>query len=354
VKTLFVYKYLDLGGVETVLASRLAGLPSLGVDAEAWFLRDGPGRDLFGASASRVHIGGVQDLQRHLEMVRPAVVCTIDTEEAFPALGDATKDRATVVEVHTPYRENRVYLGALGRAGVKAFLTPTQYQATLVARETGNLAPTYAIPNPLDRSFLGELIPFRSKPPRPVVAWVGRLDRLKNWNEYLRVAKVAMRGAGEVEFWLVGKTNEEGGELRLMREAKRQGVLGHLRWYRGVPHDRMHGLFDGVRESGGLVISTSMEESFGLGIAEAMARGCAVVVPRHSAFPEFVEDLRHGRLYRPGSAGDAAACVVSLLRDHSLREACGLCGRKDILARHAPEVSVPLLAERLRQLAPFA
>jgi glycosyltransferase involved in cell wall biosynthesis len=114
----------------------------------------------------------------------------------------------------------------------------------------------------------------------------------------------------------------------------------------------MHGLFDGVRESGGVVVSTSMEESFGLGVAEAMARGCAVVVPRHSAFPEFVEDLRHGRLYRPGSPRDAAACVVSLLTDHALRQACGARGRADILAKHAPEAALPLLAEQIRQLAP--
>ena len=46
-KILFVYKYLTMGGVESVLSARLMGLPNFGVDARAWFLSDGAGRGCF-------------------------------------------------------------------------------------------------------------------------------------------------------------------------------------------------------------------------------------------------------------------------------------------------------------------
>ena len=38
----------------------------------------------------------------------------------------------------------------------------------------------------------------------PVVAWIGRLDRVKNWVEYLRIAAALLERGRLVEFWLVG------------------------------------------------------------------------------------------------------------------------------------------------------
>lgn len=349
-KVLFVYKFLDLGGVEAVLAVRLQELPTLGIDAEAWFLRDGPGRQLFRRTPQQIHVGGVYELQRYLEWSNPDVVSTIDTEEAFRALQGATRDQAVVIEVHTPYRENRVYLGALDRVRVRAFLTPTGYQASLIAGQTRRIAPTHVVPNSLHPMFGEELRSLRNKTEAPLIGWVGRLDGLKNWREYLETGRILLRLGHGVELWVVGKSEEEGVEARLMADAKRKGVLGSLRWYRGLPHERMPRLFDAIRESGGVVLSTSTEESFGLSVAEAMARGCAIVAPRRSVFPEFIEDGEHGRLYRPRSADDAASCIASLLQDQALRERCGARARKDILDRHSPGVALPILAETLRRL----
>ena len=352
-RALFVYKYLDLGGVEAVLSARLDGLPDLGVDAHVWFLRDGPGRALFEDKPTRTHIGGIHELERYLDAASPDLVITIDTEEAFPALRGVTADQAVVIEIHTPYRENRLYLSGLDRLGVRAFLTPTAYQASLVEKQTQSVAPTYVVPNPLDASFAEPLHSPAVKPRVPVVAWVGRLDALKRWRDFIGIANVMNRGRdAEAEFWLVGKDNSGGGEARLMLEAIRKGVLHRLRWYRDIPHARMARFFDALRESGGVVVSTSSEESFGLGVAEAMARGCAVVVPRRSAFREVVEDRRHGLMYRPDSATDAAKCIRRLLEDNGLREACGSQARADILDRHAPQKALPRLAETLQMLSP--
>jgi glycosyltransferase involved in cell wall biosynthesis len=351
-KALFIYKYLGLGGVEAVLRSRLEGLPSLGVDAHVWFLRDGPGRGMFHETQSRIHIGGIHELQRHLETASPDVVAALDTEEALPALKDDVAGRAVVVEIHTPYRENRVYLRWIDRVRVSAFFTPTEYQASLVARATRQSSPLFVIPNPLQSDFLPDLVPVRDRPPRRVVGWVGRLDELKNWRLCLRVAGILGMLEGDIELWLVGTSHEDGGTTRLMQEAERRRVLGRMRWFSGLPHQTMPRFFDMVRESGGIVLSTSNEESFGLSVAEAMARGCAVVVPQLSAFREFVEDGRHGKTYRPGSAKDAALSVRTLLEDSALRALCGAQARLHILEKHAPSVAIPILADALRKLVP--
>lgn len=349
-KVLFVYKYLGLGGAEAVLQCRLEALPAFGVDAQVWFLRDGPGRSMFDSSRSRIHIGGIHELQRHLETANPDVVTVLDTEEAMPVLKDEVAGRAVVVEVHTPYRENRVYLRWIDRVGVSAFFTPTEYQASIVAQATRRIAPTFVIPNPLQNGFLEELSPMRYKPPSQVVAWVGRLDELKNWRELLRIAGKLVQPQGDIEVWLAGSCRDESGVARLMQEAERRHVLGRLRWYPGLPHQKMPRFFDMVRESGGIVLSTSSEESFGLSVAEAMARGCAVVVPGHSAFREFVQNGRHGRTYRPGSPNAAVMGVKGLLEDTADRESCGSRARMDILQKHAPSVAIPILVNALQQL----
>jgi glycosyltransferase involved in cell wall biosynthesis len=81
--------------------------------------------------------------------------------------------------------------------------------------------------------------------------------------------------------------------------------------------------------------STSRGESFGLTIAEAMARRCAVAAPDQSPFPELVEPGKTGSLFIPGSADSAADRLKELLGDPALRAAYGRNGRESILARFA-------------------
>ena len=85
-KVLFVYKFLTMGGVETVLRVRLEGLPDCGIDAHAWFLFDGPGRVIFEGITSRLHVGSTAMLRDFLIEEDFGLVTSLDTEEVFPIL----------------------------------------------------------------------------------------------------------------------------------------------------------------------------------------------------------------------------------------------------------------------------
>jgi glycosyltransferase involved in cell wall biosynthesis len=348
-RALFVYKYLTMGGVEAVLRARLEGLPESGVDAQAWFLADGPGREAFEGVAPRVHVGGLAALERFLEAEKIDLVSSIDTEEIFPLMGRLGEGPALVVEVHSPYPENLAYLRHVGRVPVRAFFVPSAYQEAVARQRLGAGARVWVVPNPLGAGFAAPLRDFEPAPPEPVVAWVGRLDELKNWKEFIDLAGALPQGTG-ASFWMAGSS--PGGEAApdLYRRAKRRGVLNRLRWFRDLPYPRVPRLLDAVRSSGGVVLSTSRGESFGLTIAEAMARACAVVVPAASPFREFVEHGRHGLSYPPGEVEQGAACVERLIREGALRERMGASGRADILARHSPGRALPELARALREV----
>ena len=119
-------------------------------------------------------------------------------------------------------------------------------------------------------------------------------------------------------------------------------------WFQGFPHDRAPFLMDAVRDSGGLLLSTSRGESFGMAIAEAMARRCPVAAPALGPFPDYIVDGVNGMLFRAGSTDRAVAAVRALVQDGELREQCGRRAREDILSVHSPDRALEGLAEELR------
>lgn len=345
-RVLFVYKYLTVGGVEAVLRARLEGLPPQGVDAHAWFLADSGGRSLFRGLDARVHVGDLQALQQHLRAGRYDLVTTIDTEEVFPLFVQDGAPAPLVVEAHSAYLENLGYLRGCDDT-VRAVFAPSDCHAALVQRYLGADRSVRIVPNPVHPTFLDDVVPGQSCSPRPIVAWIGRLDTQKNWKGFLQVAS-RMRDLGaDAEFWMVGRASPPRGAEALRKLATRAGVLPRLRWFNGLPFQVMPRLLDEVRDSGGLAVVTSRGESFGMTVVEAMARGCSVVVPDQPPFTDFVEHGQTGHCYRAGSMDEAADQATALLADAAHRSACGSRARSRILTRYSPDAALAVLTTEM-------
>lgn len=358
-KILFVYKYLTLGGVEAVLRARLDGLAGLsggGIEAHAWFFHDYGGRSIFRGCEERLHVGSPELCLRFAREQTFDLLSTIDSEEVLPAFqGSGTQRPRLILECHSAYLANIQYLRGLAACHPVAVFTPSEGQRRLVEERVGygsERIEVRVVPNPLRREMVAEPAPFPAPPPRPVVAWIGRLDDHKNWQGFLGVAGLLARRGVDCEPWILGQPVEEDGAAHLLALARQEKILGRLRWFGALPYGRIPLFLDAVRASGGAVVSTSRGESFGLTIAEAMARRCAVAAPGHSAFPEFVLPGRTGSLFTPGSPDSAADRIQELLGDSALRERLGDEARRFVLARYAPEPALAALAAELRRLEP--
>jgi glycosyltransferase involved in cell wall biosynthesis len=354
VKILFVYKYLTLGGVEAVLRARLDGLATLGIDAHAWFFHDYGGRTIFRGCEERLHVGSPELCLRFAREQKFDLLSTIDSEEVLPAFegrGGAQRPRL-ILECHSAYLANIEYLRGLSVYRPVAVFTPSEGQRRLVVERVGPGIEVRVVPNPLRREMVAEPAPFPAPPPRPVVAWIGRLDDHKNWQGFVEIAGHLARRGVDHEPWILGQPVEEDGAAHLLAKARGEKILGRLRWFGALPYGRIPLFLDAVRASGGVVVSTSRGESFGLTIAEAMARRCAVAAPDHSAFPEFVLPGKTGSLFIPGSLDSAADRIQELLADAALRERLGGEARGFVLARYAPEPALAVLAAELRRLEP--
>jgi glycosyltransferase involved in cell wall biosynthesis len=350
VKVLFVYKYLTLGGVEAVLRARLDGLAESGIEAHAWFFADYGGRSIFRGREERLHVGPVEECLRFARREGFDLLASIDSEEVLPGFTGAEAGPRLIMECHSSYLANIDYLRELAAHRPAAVFTPSEGQRRLVRERLGPGIDVRVVPNPLRREFVAPPPPFPAPPPRPVVAWIGRLDEHKNWRGFVEITGLLGRRGVEHEAWIIGQPVEADGAARLLETARAAGVLRRLRWFGALPHGRIPTFLDAVRESGGVVISTSRGESFGLTIAEAMARGCAVAAPDQAPFPEFVEAGRTGLLFPPGSAASAADALQKLLADAPLRAELGGRAREAILERFAPEPALAVLAAELRRL----
>lgn len=350
-KVLFLYKFLTLGGVEAVLRARLDGLSRSGIEAHAWFLYDLGGRSIFTGREGRVHVGTVEECLRFARDRGFALLDSIDTEEILPALAAEPGPPRLVFECHSAYLENIEYLRELAAFRPAAVLTPSQSHRQTVRERVGEEVEVRVIPNPLRQEFVDEPAPFPAPPERPVAAWIGRLDTLKNWEAFVEILADLGRRGTDVEGWIVGKPVGNEGPEKLLERARGERVLERLRWFGALPYGRIPLILDAVRDSGGVVVSTSRAESFGLTIAEAMARRCAVVVPDQPPFTEFVEEGVTGSLFTPGSATSAAGRIEEMLAGADRRAACGGRAREAILARFAPGPALDVLAWELWRLS---
>jgi glycosyltransferase involved in cell wall biosynthesis len=351
-KVLFVYKYLTLGGVEAVLRARLDGLEaSDGIEAHAWFFNDYGGRSIFQGREDRLHVGPVEECLRFARREKFDLLSSIDSEEVLPGFAPGAPERpALVMECHSAYLSSLAYLRGLAAYRPAAVFTPSEGQRRLVRERLAPGIDVRVVPNPLREEFVAPPAPFPAPPPRPVVAWIGRLDEHKNWRGFVAIAGELGRRGVEHEAWIIGQPVEAEGAARLLAAAREARALRRLRWFGALPYGRIPTFLDAVRDSGGVVVSTSRGESFGLTIAEAMARGCAVTAPNMSPFPEFVQPGRTGALFTPGSATSAADALQELIADAGLRAGLGRQGRESILERFAPEPALAVLAAELRRL----
>lgn len=344
-RVLFGYRYLSPGGVETVLASRLLGLPALGIQAEAFFLEDLGGRHIF---AQRRVAFGLGSIEQFWERARQCdLVVIIDTPELFPSASIA--GRGWVLESHTAILPNLEYLRFLPHPLPLGLLVPSRTQAATVSRLLSNPLPVEVVPNSLQPGFVAPLGAPVAAPQRPVVAILGRPDEVKNWRMGFAVAERLACEGEDFSLWLVGRRGAAGEEI--LAEAASRNLLSKLRWLPVVDPASMPGLLDRIRTSGGVVLSTSRAESLGMSVLEAMSRGCPVVVPDQLPFPEYVTDGATGLLYSAGSVRSAADRVATLLGSEKLRTRLGGAARDMALAHYAPDSALAALAAALRRFA---
>jgi glycosyltransferase involved in cell wall biosynthesis len=351
-KILFCYQFCSLGGCETVLSTRMHELIDQGIDVHVIFFDGGDGLHLFNDLGDRMRICRTRaEVEAKLTEVQPDYLISLDTPNIVKHLEDRPANLKFVYEVHSTYPTALKRLRLLNRYGLSAIFTPSEAQRNLVLSLLGSSlnCPIEVIPNPLRRNF-GEESPSAAYG-RPVVLWVGRLDAHKNWRGFLEICRELHEKNSELEYWVVGtSTTTDDEKTQLWEEAKRTGLVDRFRWLPHVPYDRIDRLYRFAANSGGCLVSTSKQESFGMVAAEAMACSCPVVVPDIGGFRDFVQHERTGFRYPAGQQRAAVQYILKVIGDEPSRRRIVAAGRDLMQREYSARSSMLKLIDTLENL----
>ncbi len=170
---------------------------------------------------------------------------------------------------------------------------------------------------------------------------MGRLEAHKNWLPFLEIAGQAAR-SGKAAIWLLGGQRATEQQQQVLWDfVSRQQLVTRFRWFPEIAPQQMPGFYQAVARSGGCLVSTSKNESFGLSVLEALASGCPVVAPAVGGLTEIVQDGQNGFLYPPGAWQTAARQVALLIHTPALQRSLG-----EAAAQSARAFSLPAVIDR--------
>ncbi|WP_339316102.1 glycosyltransferase family 4 protein [Paenibacillus sp. FSL R10-2734] len=315
-RILYFYKFCILGGVTTQLANRLKFLRHR-LEVHFAFLEDYGGASAFEGYEHVRILGTVDEIKSYMEAYDFDVIITIDTYELYEALGPVQEGKVIIHEVHTTYSEPLQKLAATKDSlPFHYVITPSAYMKDYL--DSIGIVGAYHINNCLDTDLFRYEAGTEQDP--ATIMWVGKLDDHKNWSSYLNIAGKLNAKMPELRFMLVGGyTAPEEIKKQLMVKVEQQGIK-HFKWIPKVGYDEMHSYYSSVAQSGGLYVSTSMNESFGMTVLEAMACRCPVVVPKVGALPELLDGPLSVSLYESGNEAECVDKLSLLLEQDSLRE----------------------------------
>lgn len=291
-KILISYAFCTRGGVETALYNRLKELDKNELEVDLHFFRDYGGRSLFTDYDGEVIIQpDAESLQTLIEDRKYDAVISIDTTETLKILRTMGYRGRIGLEVHTTYVQNLKYLEDRIIDIVDFVLVPSKYQKELVQSVLAH-KKIYVLGNAVSDciTYHKESIPRDGK---KVVLWVGRIDQHKNWRLFLKIAGELYKRDKNYLFWIVGGLKSETSEINEFEKMiYHYGLECVVRWIPQISYDQISEIYSIAANSGGCYISTSVNESFGMTIIEAMACKCPVIVNQVGALPELVEDGR--------------------------------------------------------------
>lgn len=178
----------------------------------------------------------------------------------------------------------------------------------------------------------------------PVVVHVGRLQRWKGADVFLRAAARVARAGSPARFAIIGGALygwEEDYAASLPALASELGIADRC-WFAGHRDDSL-----ALMAAADVVVHCSRRpEPLGLVVLEAMALSRAVIATRTRGPEEVIHDGRSGLLVRPGDDRQLAGALMEILSDPDRRARMGDEGRRTI--EHS--WSAPVMASRFADL----
>lgn len=316
-KICFAYPWATFGGCERIFINRAMAFKvySPGVQIDFFFISDGGGLGNFIAAIERY---GLQDIASVVTSLNSAydIVSLVDCPQLFPEF-DFSSQRI-IVECHTGYAESRRYLSDLPR-GCQVVATPSLRFSELIRNENPLLPAsitelTNFVPWDIQGNSFCENIILPKWRRRPIL-FFGRMDKLKN-PVFLLEAFQVLEKKRPNEFMLIF-CGPKSTEVDIDGEILKRRLGGVTVTLPPVPFHSALSLMDSVRRAGGVFVSPSQEESFGLSAAESISSLLPPVLSDIGAHLDLVGDASDLFTFRLGDVNSLANRIEHLVDKRS-------------------------------------
>jgi L-malate glycosyltransferase len=318
-KLLYAYRYGIVGGVSTQLLLRQQALVrhGHGHGCDLFFSQDNGLRAVL-PSLHGVHFGTDCEYRALIKRGAYDLVVVIDTPEllAHSRGGWWRQFPAVWLDVHTTTANGLAYLAQLNHRNLAGVMVPTRYSASLVSERVPGVVPQ-VLPNILNESVFS-LETAASEPQwtdgtRHYI-WVGKLDGHKNWRLALVYARLLKDILGPIQLTMVGGYTAPAATGQALFElARRLDLLDSICWVDRIDNRSLAGLYHRCRISGGAMLVTSRDESFGMAAAEALLCGCPLITNDLPVFREVFLDsemIRRVDIWQPDQFQQAAEALA--------------------------------------------
>jgi trehalose synthase len=174
----------------------------------------------------------------------------------------------------------------------------------------------------------------------PIVAQISRYDRWKDPEGVIEAFKIASKEVPATLVLLgnIATDDPEGQEVF-------ESVLKHKQERIQILTVEDSALVNALQRRAAVILQKSLREGFGLTVTEAMWKGAAVIGGRCGGIKHQIQDGVNGFLV--SSVEEAAAAMVRILKDKSLKERLGSAAREAVQTRF-------LMSRELEQLLDLA
>lgn len=289
---LYAYRYGIVGGVSTQLRLRQHAMRASGHRCDLFFSQDNGLRAVL-QDEQGVYFGSSERYARLLRRGAYDHVVVIDTPELLLASHALwwQKPRQVWLDVHTTTTTGLGYLAQVNIKKLAGVMVPTHYSSVLVRERLPAVQPL-VVPNVIDGAVFspGSVVVNAENSVRQFV-WVGKLDSHKNWRLALVYARLLQELFGVIRFTVVGGyTAPAATGQAFFEQADRLGILQAVRWIDRIDNTSLAVLYRQCAGSGGAMVVTSRDESFGMAAAEALMCGCPLITNDLPVFREVFPD----------------------------------------------------------------
>lgn len=286
-KIRFFYPWATLGGVERVLINRARVLLDKSSEYKICFhfLHDSGGLTAFKSTLSRYDLDVQVDVGFSIDN-NYDVNFIIDCPEVLDLFEN--KAWSYFIECHTAYRENQGYL-AKKRSSCLGVVVPSEdFGKEVGARYQIPEHHIHVFENFVPWDLEEDYSSLRCLPrwSRTPLCFLGRMDKLKNPEFYLDLLlDLETRYPGRFMGVMCGPRSPE---VDVRKEIAQRKMLGRVVVLPSIPFYSVSRFFHSLKGAGGIFVSPSQGESFGLSAAEAICTGLPVLLSKIDAHKKLV------------------------------------------------------------------